>query len=238
MQVVKLNAQFREVVGGKVKALRREGLIPAVLYGHGVEPKNIFVDYNPFQKVYQKAGESSLVDLKIDGKEPVKVLIQDVQKNSLSDRFIHIDFRQLKMTEKLETDIPLNFVGESKAVKEMSGILVKNTDTLAVKCLPTALVPQIDVDLSSLEDFESIIRASDIKIPEGMELMEDPETVVATVEEPRSEEELAKTEKPVEEDVESVKVEGEKREEAAEVEIPSSDGANLRPEKEALAEEK
>ncbi|MEA3272747.1 MAG: 50S ribosomal protein L25 [Patescibacteria group bacterium] len=214
MEITKLNAQLREKVGSGLNAFRKEGLVPAVVYGHGFKSQNIAVEYTPFEKVYQKAGESSLVDLKIGEAEPIKVLIQDTQKDVRSDRFIHIDFRQIKMTEKLETDIVLEFIGESRAVKEMGGILIKNLDAIAVKCLPTALVSQIEVDLSILEEFGDVIRVSDIKLPEGMESIEELETVVATVAEPRSEEELAETEKPTEEDVEGVEVEGKKKEEA------------------------
>lgn len=210
MEITKLNAQIREKISSGLNILRENGLIPAVLYGPGIEPQNIAVEYSTFLKVYEKAGESSLVDLKIGDNEPVKVLIKDVQKDPISDNPIHIDFRQIKMTEKLEADIELEFVGESRAVKEMSGILVKNMDTIAVRCLPSALVSQIEVDLSALQEFGDIIRAKDIKLLEGMELMEDAEASIVTVTEPRSEKEIEETEKPVEESVENVEVEGEK----------------------------
>lgn len=213
MEVINLKAQLREQTGRKVKGLREEDLIPAVVYGHDFPNQNIAIEYVPFSKAYEKAGESTLVDLKIGEKDPIKVLVQDIQRHPLKDNFIHVDFKQVSMTEKLEADIPLNFVGESKAVKEMNGILVKNLDTLSVKCLPGALVYQIDVNLEALENFESVIRVGDIKLPEGMELIGEVEDAVASVEEPRSEEELAATDAPVEENVESVEVEGKKKEE-------------------------
>lgn len=216
MEVIKLNAKSRTETGNQVKSLRVGGAIPATLYGPDFEPKNISVSYNTFLKAYNQSGESALVDLKLDNGEVIKVLIQDAQIDPLTCRYTHADFRKVNMKEKLEAEIELNFVGESKAINELSAILMRNMTTLAVKCLPSALVSQIDVDLSLLQKFGDAIRVSDIKLPEGMELMEDANSVVATVTEPRSEEEVMGASKPIEADVAKVEVIGEKKEEGEE----------------------
>jgi large subunit ribosomal protein L25 len=215
-----LKVQKRELVSRKVKDLREKNLIPAVVYGHGAKNQNVAVEYIPFEKLYREAGESSLVDLVIDNEKSVKILIQEVQADPLTGRFIHIDFRQVKMTEKITAEILLKFVGEAKAVKELGGILVKTADKIKVKCLPQDLVHEIEVDLSFLNTFEDFIHIKDLKIPAGLEVLGNPNEPVVNVIPPRSEEELKALEEKVEEKVEEVKVvaEEKKEEEAPEEE--------------------
>ena len=206
-----LKAQTREKIGHPVKQERREGLVPGVLYGAGTENKNISVAITDFTKIHEKAGESTLVDLIIDQNKPVKVLIQEVQLDPVNDRIKHVDFRKVDMTKKVHTEIELKFVGESPAVKELGGILVKNMSKVEVKCLPQDLVSEIEVDISSLEQFGNSLRVADLKIPTGIEFVTKSDSSVVIVTEPRSEEELEKLEeKPVEEGVEQVEKVGEK----------------------------
>lgn len=197
----------------KPNALRREGMIPAIVYGKSSESKTIVLPVSSFERAYRVAGETTLIDLKI-GDEIVKVLIQDIQRDPMSMKISHADFRKIDMKEKLEADIPLNFIGQSIAVREFAGILNKSIDTIAVKCLPNALVSEINVDLAKLEKFGDVIRAEDIALPEGMELMADPKLVIMTVSEPRSEKEMEDLNKAVEADVSKVEVLKSKKEEA------------------------
>ena len=218
MQSISLNLKERKEVGKAAKRLRKQGLIPAVLYGHGVEAKNVSVEYTPFIKVYRQAGESSLVDLSIPGSEPVKALIADIAIDPMTDKLIHVDFRQVLMTEKLKAKIPVVFIGESRAVKELGGILVKSLAEIEVECLPQYLVHEIKVDLTPLKEFGDTIRVESISAPEGMVFLEKKAEVIATVTPPRSEEELKALEEKVEEKVETVevvKVKKEKEEEEA-----------------------
>lgn len=217
METVTLNAKSRSVIGKRVRDLRDQSLIPAVIYGHGVEARNLAVEYLPFEKALAKAGESSLIDLAIDGAAPVKVMIKDVQLHPLSSRIIHVDLRQVKLTEKLEADIEFNFVGEAPALK-VGGILVKSMDSISVRCLPTALVPSINVDLSVLKNIGDSIKTRDIVLPEGMESLDDPSAVVVVVNEPISEAELKELEAKPEMDVSAVKVESEEKKAKAEAE--------------------
>ncbi|MEK7103749.1 MAG: 50S ribosomal protein L25 [Patescibacteria group bacterium] len=207
METITLTAQQRTITGKKLAVLRAQKLVPAVLYGHKVENKLLSVPVVAFDKTYEKAGESALVDLAIDGGAPVKVLIHDVSRNPVKGFVEHVDFYQVNMKEKLETEIPLVFVGESKAVKELGGTLVKSIEELEVRCLPSDLVHEITVDISSLATFDDVIKVKDIVLPAGMEALDDGEEVLISVAEPASEEELAALdEKPVE-DVSAVEVE-------------------------------
>lgn len=225
-EIYELKAQKREETGRKSKLVREQGSVPAVVYGAGSEPQNVSVPAIEFLKVYRKAGESSLVDLSIADGEPLKVLIQDIQLDPVRDTVRHIDFRQVRMDEKIETDIVLSFVGESPAVKGLGGVLIRSMDSLSVRCFPGALVQKIEVPLESLITFQDKIQIKDIKIPEGIEVMDDVESTVALVEAPRTEEEMKQLdEAPTDDGVAGVEVttekkkeedaEGEKTEEAA-----------------------
>lgn len=208
-----LHAQSRTTLGKTVKNLRAKGSLPAVVYGHGVDATSIALQTGEFQRVYRASGESTLVDLVIDDAKPTKVIVQDVQRHPVSGAVIHVDFHQVRMTEKLRTEIPLAFSGEPAAVKELGGVLVKNIDHLEVEALPTDLVHEISVDLSVLKTFEDAIRVSDIVMPKGLSAVAPGGEVVAVVTPPRSEQELAALEEKVEEKVEDV--EGVKKEPVA-----------------------
>lgn len=199
--MVELKAKIRKLKGKKVRRLREKGILPAVVYGHNIPSKMIKVSYNDFQKVLEKTGESTLIDLKIDQEKPVSVLIQDVQLDPVKDKIIHVDFYQVKKGEKIEAEIELNFVGESKAVKELNGTLVKVMDKIPVRCLPKDLIQELDVDISSLNTFDDVIRVADLSFPPGIEVLVDSEETVASVSPPEKEEEKVGEEKLEEEKV-------------------------------------
>lgn len=193
------------MTGKKVKQLRTKGMVPGVVYGHGVTPQAVSVDGRAFAKVLAVAGESTLVDLAVDGGAAVKVLIQDVQEHPLSSAVLHVDFRQVNMTEKLEAEIALHFVGEAPAVKTLGGILVRNLTSIKVRCLPQYLVHTIEVPLTELGAFGAAIKIKDIPAPEGLEFLARPEEIVVVVNEPISEEDLAALDAKPEADVTQVK---------------------------------
>ena len=185
-----LSATTRQETGKKVKTLREQGKIPAILYGHNIEPKNITLKYTDFEKVYKQAGESSLVDLKVDDNDPVKVLIQDYQLDPRINQFLHVDLHQVNMKEKIHTEIPIEFIGEAPAVKSLGAILVKNIDAFEVECLPQDLVHEIKVDLSGLKEFDDSIHVSDIQAPAGITIKNVADDVVALVQAPRTSQEV------------------------------------------------
>lgn len=213
---ITLSADVRDKQGKQVHMLRRTGQLPAVLYGHGTENKKLVLDYKQFERAYKQAGSSSLVDLVVAGHKPVKVLIQEVQADPVSGVYLHADFHQVRMTEKIHAEVNLNFIGESKAVKEMGGILVKNLTSINVECLPQDLVHEVSVDIETLKSFNANIRVKDLKLPATITVREKGDEVVVMVQPPRSEEELKSLEEKVEEKVEEVEVVAKPKEETEE----------------------
>ena len=205
-----LQARPRNITGRKVKSLRREGFVPAVIYGHGFESLPIQVPLKDFERVYAEAGESSVVYLNLEDKS-YPTIIQDVARDPMSDKFLHADFYKVRLDEKIKAKIPLNFVGESPAVKELAGILVKNISELEVEGFPQDLPHQIDVDVSSLQELKSHILVRNLLVSNKLKVEADPEAIVVLVQEPISEEELkAQLEvpvAPVPEEVEVIKKE-------------------------------
>lgn len=222
MEEATLKAVLRKELGKKVNAGRQAGMIPAILYGKGVRNESLWVKALDLKRLLKKSGGSVIINLEVEGGKKYSVLINEMQKNPVSEDYIHLDFYRVKMDEKIETEIELVFVGESKAVKEASGILVKSLDKLKIKCLPKDLPSHIDVDISSLNTFDDHIAIKDLKINPVIEIKVDLETVVASVAPPRSEEELKELEGKVEEDVTKVEgvvkeaLEGEEPKESAE----------------------
>lgn len=218
-----LTAKIRETLGKKVKSLRKKGIIPAVLYGEKVKSIPLEVNYKEFEKVYEEAGESTIIKLKVQSpKSKVadkNVLIYDVSRDPVSDKFIHVDFYEVKMDKPITAEVPLVFEGEAPAVKNLEGVLIKNITEIEVEALPANLPHEIKVDISILNTFDDLIHIKDLKIPEGVKVLVNPEEIVALVSPPRSEEELKTLEEKVEEKVEEVKV-VEKEKAAAGEEVP------------------
>lgn len=212
-----LKAMTRTLQGRKTDTLREEKKIPAVVYGAGREPKNIEVEYQDFLRAYRETGESSLLDLEVDGKEIVKVLIQDLQHGILHNEVTHVDFRAIDLTKPIEVDVEIRFVGESPAVKGLGGTLVRAKETVAIRCLPSLLPSHLEVDLSSLKTFEDSITVGQLVVAEGVEILDDVLEAVTVVMPPRSDEEMAKLNEAVSGDVTKVEtVKKEKPEEEAE----------------------
>ncbi len=212
-----LTARRRSVVGKLVDHLRRERRVPAIVYGHGLTSQTLDIDLGEFVKLYKAAGSTSLVDLVVDDAKPVAVLIHGVQRHPTKQTVMHVDFYQVRMTEKIEADVDLEFTGESPAVKEQGGILIRTLDKLKITALPGDLVPSIAVDISALKTFEDRIHVADLVLPTGITAMISGEEVVASVAAPRSEAELEALSADVKEDVSTVEVEKKgKEEEAAE----------------------
>jgi len=204
MTKIILKSKERVITGRKVKKYRKDGLVPAVLYGHKIKSQNLWIDFLTFEKVYKLAGENTIIELDTEDGKKVNTLIQEVQIDPIKGNFSHIDFFQIKMDEKIETEIPLTFIGESPAVKEMAGILIKNMDEITVSCLPGDLPKEFIVDISKLKTFEDHLKISDLDISEKVKVLVELGTIVASVVPPRSEEELTGLDEKVEEDVSKV----------------------------------
>jgi large subunit ribosomal protein L25 len=189
MESIKLNASKREISGKQVKVLRAKGGVPAVVYGHGIASRSLEVNAREFEKVFKLSGESSLIDLAVDG-AAVKVLVQEVQYDPTKGTFVHVDFRQVNMKEKMEVEIPLKFVGEAPAVKELGATLVRALDAINVMCLPQDLVHEIEVSLTGLKNVDDAITVGDIKVPNGIEVLNDAGQIVAVINAAMTEDEM------------------------------------------------
>lgn len=210
------------------QALRRAGDVPAVLYGFGLDNQTIEVNQKTFLKLFKEAGKTSLVNLVIEGSGKDKaqtehtVLIREVQLHPLKNNVLHIDFFQVDMKKAIRTDVPLTFIGESPAVKDKGGVLIRSHDTVDLEALPKDLPHDIEVDISIIDDFEKIIHIKDLTLPDGVKLHHEQDDVIALVQPPRTEEELEKLTEETEEDVEGV--EGVKDEEEEEGEEGAVEG--------------
>ena len=164
--------------------------MPAICYGKGVEPIALAIKRTDFSKVLEEAGESHLISLKI-GEQTLKVLIKDVQRDAVKNFPIHADFYQVNMKEEVHAEISLEFIGESKAVKEQGGILVKAMDAVEIICLPENLADKIIVDISGLDNLEDKITLADLQLPNGVKFdhYEDLNIVVAMIAAPKKQEE-------------------------------------------------
>jgi large subunit ribosomal protein L25 len=206
---ITLNAESRTETNGQAKNIIKCGFIPVVLYGQGIANRNLKIKTADFLKVITEAGETHLIDLVIDGKDQARILIKDLQKDPMRDKVIHADFYQVNMAKEIEVEIPLHFIGESKAVKELGGTLMKNIDFLNVKCLPGDLIDKIDIDLSELATFEDAIMIRDLKVPAGFEVLNHAGDMIVHVMEPVVEEVVEAA--PAEAEAEAVKTTDEEK---------------------------
>lgn len=175
-----------------VKDMRQSAIVPGIVYGN--VDTNVMIAMNEIElkKTYIKAGESTLVEIETDGKK-IPVLFHAVDFDPVSDRMIHVDFYAVNMKEEVEADVHIRFEGESPAVKDMSAILVTALHEVTVKALPANLPHDLAVDLGKLVEFDSTITVADIKVPDGVTIINDLDEVIAIAQQPREE----KVEEPV-----------------------------------------
>jgi len=177
----KLQAEKREK-GEKINP----DYIPAVVYGKGIENQNLKLKKMDFDKVFAAAGESNLISLDY-GQGGKSVLVKDLQRDVLKHTVSHVDFFQVNMKEKVTAAVRLHFSGESKAVKELGGMLMKEMDELEVECLPGDLIDHVEVDISSLNTYDDMIRVSDLALPKALRVIgHAPEDVVVMIAEPKA----------------------------------------------------
>lgn len=205
---MELVAQKREQFGRAVKALRHKGLIPAELYGHGVENLHLSVPLKDFKKAFKAVGESAVVTVVV-GEEKKPALIYDVSYHPVTDEILSADFYQIRLDEKIRLKVPLRFTGESPAVKNFGGVLVKAVSELEVEAFPMDIPHELTADISKIAAIGQSIPVRDIPFPAGVKALTNPETVVVTVTEKMTEEEEQKL--AAAPDVSAVKVEAEEK---------------------------
>lgn len=179
-QAINLGATLRQEI-----LADRKDIIPAVIYGSGVENMSLNLARPEFEAVFSKSGESGLISLKIDNGQEYPVIVKDFQIDPIKQRIIHVDFFKVNMNEKVVAEVALQFVGESPAVKTAGGIVVHNFDTLEIECLPSDLIQHIDVDLGKLVEIGDALTIGDIALPAGVVFTHDAEEMVVHVIEPK-----------------------------------------------------
>lgn len=188
-QRLELAAQLRTVLGTKVKHVRTAGMIPAVLYGKGHQAVSLQIPEKAFEKIFRDAGESTLVYVTV-GSESHPTIIHDVVRHPVSDAYLHADFYKVRLDEKVKAEVPIVFVGESPAVKNLGAILVKSLNEVEVEALPQNLPHQITVDLSALENIGDHVAVVGLNVKDAR-ILGNPDEIVVIVQAPKSEEELA-----------------------------------------------
>ena len=188
MEKVVLKAEKRDVVGKQVKAMRREGKLPAVIYGRHTEPINVFLEAHSASLALGRITSSSLVTIDVDGTE-YPALVREKQRDYIKNRLLHVDFLAVSLDEKLRASVSVHFVGVSPAVKDHGAVLVHNLEQLHVESLPGDLPERIDVDISVLVKIGDGVRVKDVVVSDKVRLLDDPETMVAVATMPKVEEE-------------------------------------------------
>lgn len=181
MEQTPLAAQKRTVLGRKVKTLRREGLIPAHVFGHKIKTIHVQVNASDFSKVFEKVGETGIIGLSVDG-EKRPVLVRNLQTHPVSDKLLHIDFYQVNLTEKVKVDVPIEVVGESPAVEKKIGLLLTPVSEIEIEALPTDIPEKIEVNVAKLEDVGDEIKVKDLVLDQAkIKIFADPELVLAQI---------------------------------------------------------
>lgn len=195
MEQIELQASPRAVTGKQVKQLRAEGIVPGILYGHGIDPIALKFNERDIEQLVTTASSSSLVSVNVEGhNDPYTAIIRDLQRDVIKRNVTHIDLQALSMKEKVRLPISINLVGTAPAVEELGGILLQQLTEVEVECLPTALVSSIDVDITGMTEIGTSLTVEDLVIPEGIEILTDTKEMVvqitAMAEEIEEEEEL------------------------------------------------
>lgn len=215
---MQLNASIRQLVGKRARRLHGQGKLAAVVYGHNAKSTPLVLDRLEFQKVFVKSGRTHLVDLVVDGDRSEKVLVREIQTHPRRLGPIHVDFYQVSLEEKLMVEVPVHLTGESAAVKRGDADILQPIHALRVECLPTDIPEAFEVDLTPLEEIEAELRVSDLSVPKGVTVLNDPEDLIVKI--------VHKRELKVEEEVPAaeavVPAEGEA---AAEGEAPAAEEA-------------
>jgi large subunit ribosomal protein L25 len=181
MDKIELNAAPRKVIGKQVKALRRAGLVPANLYGRSVEPASLQIDAKTLNRVLMYAGQSRLITLNVQGREPVMTIAREIQREPITGSLYHVDLFAVSMTERIKLDVRIILVGESPAVQRGEGVLVHALNTVQIECLPGDLIDSIRLDISGLDKIDAHYAVKDLSVSAGVQILADPDETVVRV---------------------------------------------------------
>jgi large subunit ribosomal protein L25 len=217
-----ITASSRTVTGKGVGRLRRAGVLPAVVYGHGVDSESIQMDARDFENLRRHAGRNAILDLELDGGRARPVMVHDIQIDPVSRKTIHADLFVVRMSEEMTIDVGISFTGTSVAVEKGGGTLLHLMESIRIKALPDAIPSILEVDISTMATFDAVLHVRDIPLPAGVTLLTDADEPLARVQAPRVEEEPVVAEE-AGEGAPTAAVEGEAADAAAAAEVPAAD---------------
>jgi large subunit ribosomal protein L25 len=182
MDQIELRANTREVLGKKVRFLRRQGITPVHLFGHGIESAALQCDTGQLQHVLAQAGKTRLIGLRLGkAKKSRNVVVREIQRDSQTGELLHVDLYQVRMAEKIKVEVPIVLVGEAPALKSKGNMLMHELSKLTIECLPDEIPPAIELDLSPLTEAEQAIQVKDIVLSERITVLDDPEYIVVKI---------------------------------------------------------
>ena len=182
MDKIELKVAKRGILGKKVKHLRRQGITPVHLFGHGIESLALQCNTGELERVLAQAGQTGLIDLKLDKeKKPRTVVVREFDRDWRRGRLVHVDFYQVRMEEKIKLEIPVVLVGEAPALKSKDNMLEHALETLTIECLPAKIPASVEVGISSLTETGQAIRVKDIALGKDITILNDPELVVVKI---------------------------------------------------------
>ncbi|MFA5793278.1 MAG: 50S ribosomal protein L25 [Candidatus Gracilibacteria bacterium] len=210
MEKVILKVQNRSKAE-KAKNLRKEGLIPAEYYGHGVANIDLQMNCNEFRRIFKTAGSNTVLDLEIEGGDTKKALVVRVDRDTVTNQISYVEFINVRMDEEVTTQLPVRLEGQAPAVRDLGGVLVQSLDSIEVSCLPGDLIHELVLNVESLVDFSCSLHVSDLVVPAKIKVLSDPEETIVSVSAPQEEEvapEVAPTAADVEITTEKKETEG------------------------------
>jgi large subunit ribosomal protein L25 len=211
-----LKAEKRTVTGKRVRQLRRAGLLPAVVYGPAAQPQALQLNAREATRVIRRVEGTQLMDLVVDGKT-TRVLVQELQRDSIRGDYTHADFYAPDMNKPLRVNIPIHLTGTSFAIASLNGVLVRGVTDLAIECLPADLIPSITADISPIKEIGQSIKVADISVPPTIKVLSDPDDMIARATYQAKEEDLSAAPVVASAEVEVVE-KGKKEEEGEEAE--------------------
>ena len=185
-----LKAEKREILGSKVRKMRKVGLIPATVFGKTIDSTSIQISSVEFNRIYKQAGETSLIWISVDGEAKERpTLVKDLSNNPMTGKIVHIDFHQVNLKEKVTANVPVEIIGESDLIKSGAAVLDIHMDEVEVEALPTDIPEKLVFDISTLKEVGDHLLLSSIELPTGVTMISDPESIVVALGEPQKEEE-------------------------------------------------
>lgn len=182
MEEITLTAQSRAVTGKQVSQLRRQGLVPAVVYGRRTEPLAVQIEERALSHLLQQVGGNQLIKLRVgDGDEVRMVLVRDVQREPIRRHLLHVDLYEVVMTDRIRTEIPVFLTGHSPVVERGEGLLQHGAEAVEVQCLPSDLIPNIEIDLGQLLEVDQEVTVADLTLSDKLEVLSPPDTVLVRV---------------------------------------------------------